>query len=174
MQRIQTRRIIRTALTAALLCLICPISVPFGPVPVTLATFAVCLAAGLLGPWLGACAVGLYLALGALGLPVFSGWSGGISRLFDITGGFLFGYIPLVIVSGLVLRAQAPRICIYLGVMAAMLTCHLPGALWFCYVGETSLPAAFLTASLAYLLPDFIKAIAAVQCAKILAKKLPV
>ena len=83
------RRNVLTALLAAALCVMAPLAVPLGPVPVTLATLGVYLAAGLLGPWRGAAAVGLYLLLGAVGVPVFAGFTAGFPVLFGVTGGYL-------------------------------------------------------------------------------------
>ena len=93
-----------TALLAAALCVMAPMAVPISPIPITLATLGIYLAAGLLGPWRGAAAVGLYLALGAVGVPVFAGFSAGFPVLFGPTGGFLWGYPPCVVVAGLLCR----------------------------------------------------------------------
>ena len=90
-----------TALLAAALCVMAPMTVPLSPVPITLATLGVYLAAGLLGPWRGAAAVGLYLLLGAVGVPVFAGFSAGFPVLFGLTGGFLWGYLPAVLIVSL-------------------------------------------------------------------------
>ena len=91
------RRSIFTALVAAMLCLLAPISVPVGAVPVSLSIFGVCLAA-LISDRRGALmALLLYVALGAVGLPVFAGFSGGAQVLVGPTGGYLFGYIPMAL-----------------------------------------------------------------------------
>lgn len=94
------RQNLLTGLLAAVLCVLAPLAVPMGPVPVTLATLGVYLAAGLLGPARGVTAVGVYLLLGALGVPVFAGFSGGVQQLVGVTGGFLWGYLPCVAMAG--------------------------------------------------------------------------
>ena len=96
------------ALLAAALCVMAPVSVPLGTIPVTLATLCIYLAAGLLGPWRGVSAVGLYLMLGAVGVPVFAGFAAGFPVLFGPTGGFLWGYVPCVMVAGLLCRVGRP------------------------------------------------------------------
>ena len=73
------------------------ISIP-APVPFTLQTFAVFLAPGLLGGKMGTIAVGTYLLLGAVGLPVFAGFSGGIGVLLGATGGYLLGFLLTTLV----------------------------------------------------------------------------
>ena len=104
------RRNVLTALLAAALCVMAPLAVPLGPVPVTLATLGVYLAAGLLGPWRGAAAVGLYLALGAVGVPVFAGFTAGFPVLFGMTGGYLWGYVLCVVIAGLLSRIGRPAL----------------------------------------------------------------
>ncbi len=86
------------------------IPVPGSPVPVVLQNMFILLAGLLLGPVWGLGATSLYLLLGALGLPVFSGGTGGIARLAGPTGGYLAGYLPAVVVVGLLSGMGRPRI----------------------------------------------------------------
>ncbi len=102
------RQNLTTALFAAVLCVLAPFAVPLGPVPVTLATLGVYLTAGLLGPWRGGAAVSIYLLLGALGVPVFAGFTGGFPQLFGPTGGFLWGYLLCALLVGFLTR-RLPR-----------------------------------------------------------------
>lgn len=90
------------AVMAALICVAGPFAVPMpGLVPISLATFAVYLAGGLLGTKKGTVAVLIYVLLGAVGLPVFSGGAGGFAKLFGVTGGYIIGYIPCALLTGL-------------------------------------------------------------------------
>ena len=90
------------AVMAALVCVAGPWSIPMpGLVPITLASFAVYLAGGILGWKKGTVAVLIYVILGAVGVPVFSGGAGGFAKLFGVTGGYIFGYIPCALLSGL-------------------------------------------------------------------------
>lgn len=102
------RRNVTTALLAAVLCMVAPLAMPLGPIPVSLATLGVYLVAGLLGPWRGCTAVGVYLLLGGLGVPVFAGFTGGFPQLFGPTGGFLWGYLLCALTVGLLVR-HLPR-----------------------------------------------------------------
>ena len=79
------------AVMAALICIAGPMTVAVGPVPLSLATFAVILAGAVLGTKRGTAAVGLYLLIGIIGVPVFSGFSGGFQKLAGVTGGYLIG-----------------------------------------------------------------------------------
>ncbi len=100
----KTRNNLVTALMTAALCVMAPMAVPLGPVPVTLATLGVYLAAGLLGPARGSAAVGLYLVLGGVGVPVFAGFTGGFQQFTGPTGGFLWGYLLSALLIGILCR----------------------------------------------------------------------
>ena len=90
-----------TAVMAALICIAGPLTIAAGPVPLSLATFAVMLAGTVLGKKWGTAAAGLYLLIGIIGIPVFSGFSGGFQKLAGVTGGYLAGYLPCAFFTGL-------------------------------------------------------------------------
>ncbi len=89
------------AVMASLICVAGPLSIAVGPVPLSLASFAVYLAGAVLGKKRGTIAAGLYLLIGMAGLPVFSGFSGGFQKIAGVTGGYLIGYLPCAWFSGL-------------------------------------------------------------------------
>ena len=70
-------------------------------VPISLATFAVMLSAALLGAKWGTIATAIYILLGAIGVPVFAGWTAGIGCIAGQTGGYIIGYLPLAFITGL-------------------------------------------------------------------------
>ena len=86
-----------TAAFAAAMALLAPWTVPLGPVPLSVCTLMVYLSAWLLTPGRAVAAVTIYVLLGAVGLPVFSGFLGGVGRLAGPTGGYILGYLPLCI-----------------------------------------------------------------------------
>lgn len=98
------RPVVRTTLgilwAAASIAVGAFLQIPIGPVPISLQTLFVLLAGFLLGPWKGAAAVGLYLVVGWMGLPVFAGGTAGAAKLFGATGGFLVGFLPAVVLAG--------------------------------------------------------------------------
>lgn len=151
------RDYLTAALLGAVLCLLGPFSLPMGPIPLSLATLGVYLAAGLLGPRRGCAAVGLYLLLGALGLPVFAGFAGGIQRLLGPTGGFLLGYLLCALLSGwLVARCKQPwGVPLALGV--STLALYAVGTLWFSLQTQGSVGAALLLCVVPFLVGDGVK-----------------
>lgn len=150
------RRNVLTALLAAALCVMAPLAVPLGPVPVTLATLGVYLAAGLLGPWRGAAAVGLYLLLGAVGVPVFAGFTAGFPVLFGVTGGYLWGYLLCVVVAGaLSRRGRSALLPLWLTCGAVAL--YAAGTLWYMVQSRVGLGGAVLVGVVPCLLGELVK-----------------
>lgn len=132
------RRLTRVALLAAALCVMAPFSLPVGPVPLTLATLGVYLAAALLGPAEGTAAVALYVLLGALGVPVFSGFTGGVQRLAGVTGGYIVGYILCAAVVGLLWRRLDKAWRLALALVCGTAVLYAFGTAW--YVAQTGTP----------------------------------
>ena len=95
-----TKNLVLCAMCAALTCVLAPISIPIGTVPISLATFAVMLSAAVLGPKLGVISQAVYLLLGCIGVPVFAGFSAGVNCIVGPTGGYLMGYLVLALVEG--------------------------------------------------------------------------
>ena len=91
--RSRSRSVAYVALSVALMAVGAWVTVPFGPVPFTLQTFAVMFALFALAPSEALAAIACYLVLGAVGLPVFSGFKGGIASLLGPTGGFIVGFL---------------------------------------------------------------------------------
>ena len=144
-----------TALSACLICVCAWVSIPIAGVPMTLQTFGVAFCGYLLGARGGTVAAALYLALGAVGLPVFAGFGGSLAFLFGPTGGFLLGFIPFALFVGIGARRKS----LFAGIAFAftgLLICHLFGVLWFAYVSAVSPLQAFLLTSLPYLLKDIV------------------
>ena len=96
----KTKDMTLIAVMAALICIAGPLTIPVGPIPLSLATFVVYLAGSVLGRKKGTIAVGLYLLIGIIGVPVFSGFSGGFQKIAGVTGGYLIGYLPCAYLSG--------------------------------------------------------------------------
>ena len=139
-----------SSLFSALIAVCSWIAVPIPPVAFTLQTLAVFLALGILGGKWGCVSIFLYLLMGAVGLPVFSGFRGGPGALLDVTGGFLWGFLA----AGLVYRLLE-KLGMLPAMIAAMLVCYGCGCGWFTvYAGNGSWSAAVMTCVVPYLIPD--------------------
>ena len=93
-----------TALMAAILCIAGPIVIPIGMVPMSFANMAIYLTILLLDKKKAIISVILYLFIGFIGLPVFSGFTGGVGKLFGPTGGYLMGYLVMSLIAGKILE----------------------------------------------------------------------
>ena len=96
------RWMVLASLMAALTAVGAYIHVPIGPVPIVLSTLFVLLSGLLLGSRWGLASMGLYLLVGAIGIPVFAGGKGGFAHFFGPTGGYLFGYVLAAWITGFI------------------------------------------------------------------------
>ena len=119
-----------SALMTAALCILAPLSVPIGPVPITLGVLVVALFPYFLDAKLSVLSVILYLLIGAIGLPVFSGFEGGLQKLVGPTGGYLIGYIPLVLTGGAFIEKSQKRLMHSLGLSLGLILCYALGTVW--------------------------------------------
>ncbi len=131
---IKTRNMVLVALFAALMAICSWISIPT-TVPFTLQTFAVFAAVGLLGGKLGTLSVVVYLLLGAVGVPVFAGFTGGMGVLLGSTGGYLVGFIGSALVMWALEKPGKNRGWLrLLSMVLGLAVCYGFGTLWFLWV----------------------------------------
>ena len=98
-RKTSTYAMVVTALMAAVTCILAPLSVPIGPVPISLTNFAIYLSLYLLDWKKGTLSYLIYLLLGLVGLPVFSGFTGGLAKLAGPTGGYIMVLLPVRLYS---------------------------------------------------------------------------
>lgn len=149
-----------TGLMTAILCLLAPISVqlPFSPIPLSLATFVIYFVIIVLGQKCSFLSVLLYLFLGFAGMPVFSGFAGGVGKLLGPTGGYLIGYLFLPIICGFFVDRWGEKLLpCFFGFLLGTLVCYLFGTIWLCLQAKLSFYAAFSSAALPFILFDIVK-----------------
>lgn len=153
-KRVNLSRIVRAALFAAVTAILAQLAIPMpSGVPVTLQTFAVALTGYILGGYTGAVSIGVYIALGAVGLPVFASMRGGAAVITGATGGFIVGFLPMAMLCGLALKFRNAPAKIALS-SAGLLCCHVTGVLWYAVVAGNAVIPSFLLISAPYLLKD--------------------
>ena len=168
----KTKNMIMTGMFAAVLAVLSQISIPMpSGVPVTLQTFAVTLTGFVLGWKMGGMAAVIYVLLGAVGVPVFSGFSGGLGILFGKTGGFIYGFIFMAALCGLG-ADKKNRVLTAVLSLAGLLICHFFGALQFALLMNMSLPESALLVSVPYLIKDVISVVLAYVVGEVLKKSL--
>lgn len=156
------RSMLSVAVMTAVICVLAPLSLPVGPVPVSLATLALYFAIYILGWKKALLATALYLLLGLAGAPVFSAYTGGAACFAGATGGYLVGYLPLVLVGGLaVSRWQEKLLPSLLGLVFGTAVLYGVGTLWLARLAHLSFGAALLKGVVPFLFGDACKIAAA-------------
>lgn len=170
----EPHRLALCAAMAAVMCVIAPISIPIGPISITGGTLAIYLAAYLLGGAWGAAATLVYLLLGFAGLPVFSNYMGGAARLLGPTGGYLAGYLPMVLLAGFSVelallrfggRKAAAALLQFLGMALATAVLYAFGTAWYCLQAGVDLQKALAACVLPFIPFDLLKMAAALLAA---------
>lgn len=167
---VNTRQLTICAVMAAVMCVLAPVSIPIGPISITGGTLAIYLTAYLLGGKWGALTTLVYLLVGFVGLPVFSNYMGGAERLAGPTGGYLVGYLPMVLLAGGVIQWSAHRFdekgqtgavralaVQLLGMVAATAVLYAFGTAWYCVQAGVDLQKALAACVIPFIPWDLIK-----------------
>lgn len=154
-------------LSAAIIAVCSWISIPL-TVPITLQTMGVVLISGLFGAKRGTLSTFLYILIGAIGVPVFSGFKSGFGVLLGSTGGYIIGFIFTALIVGIVSDKTNKLWALILSMVVGILVCYAFGTAWFAVVyAKTNEPASLATilgwCVIPFLIPDAVKiALAAV------------
>lgn len=157
--KITAKELTLCALFAALNAILSQISIPIGPVPINLAHISTFVAAGLLGARHGALSQFVFVLLGAVGLPVFSGFTGGLFRVVGPTGGYIIAYIGTAFITGFIIERSGKRTMTVLAaaIYSGWIVTYLFGTLWYCYITHTNFAAALMVCVVPFLPGDFLK-----------------
>lgn len=163
---IKTRDLTYIAFCVVLMAICAWMTIPVG-IPLTMQVFAVAFTAAFLGGKRGLIAVIVYILMGAIGLPVFSGMNGGFGVLLGNTGGYIIGYIFMVLVMWL-MEKLCPKLKnrILISMILGLCVCYIFGTAWFIVVYTKNTAAVGIGAALAwcvwpYVIPDIAKLVLA-------------
>jgi len=161
------RYVVLASLMSALTAAGSYIQVPIGPVPIVLTNLFVLLAGLLLERRWALAGMGLYLLVGAIGMPVFAGGRGGVAHFLGPTGGYLFGYALAAWVAGFLShRSRNPLV---LDVLAAVMGClciYALGVPWLKFVTKMTWDRALMAGVVPFMVGDALKASAAIVLAR--------
>ena len=170
-----TQRLTLSALLCALCAVLSQIQIPLPPVPLSLSLLGVHLCGALLGRRWAAAAIGCYVLLGAVGVPVYAGFAGGISVLLGPTGGFLAGYILCAwIIGAITQRSDFTRQSLMLSMAAGTLVCYALGTVWFSFVSGTDFVGSLSACVLPFIPGDALKILLAASLCRRMQKPLRV
>lgn len=161
------------ALMTAVLCVIAPLAVSIGPVPITLATFVIYLFVYVFGTWMSTASVAVYLLMGMVGIPVFSGYTAGIARLAGPTGGYLVGYLLVTLVGGLILDKIKRNVI--MGVVAffvSTILLYALGTAWYMVLLGGTIVEALMVCFVPFIVGDIVKMASATVVGAIVRKAL--
>lgn len=162
MSRATVYQMTTMALMAALMCVVGPMSVPIGPVPISFTNFVIYLAVWLLERQGAAVSYCVYLLIGVVGMPVFSGYSGGLGKLMGPTGGYLIGFIFMAMICSLVTRRTNYHAAFSMAGMAvATAVAYAFGTIWFMVQAKAPLGYSLATCVIPFIPGDLAKIIVA-------------
>ncbi|MGP1349378.1 MAG: biotin transporter BioY [Stomatobaculum sp.] len=151
------------AVMTAVMCIFGPMSVPIGPVPISLTVLTVYLAVYILGMKCGTLAYLVYLLIGFAGVPVLSGYSGGPGKVLGPTGGYLLGFIFMALISGWFIDHFYKNIGLQLlGMLAGLAVCYAIGTLWLAKLTGMSFSQALAAGVIPFIAFDVVKIAVAV------------
>ena len=161
MKKISARTIVEPAIFASIICILAPFSLPIGPVPISLATFAIYLVSGMQKPSRAVTAVCVYILIGMTGIPVFSNFMGGFERIVSPTGGYIIGYIPLVLIPSFILRYNRKFYMYPIAMVCGTIALYACGLGWFMFSMKVSLAKALAVTVLPFIAFDAVKIVIA-------------
>ncbi len=172
-QKITIQQITVISVVTAVLCICAPFTIPIGVIPLSMANLILFLGVYVLGQKNAVISCFIYLCIGFIGIPVYSGFGSGPGKLFGPTGGYFLGYLLMVWIAGFFIDRFTNKIflCI-MGMILGHLTLYLFGTLWLSYQSKLTFGAALALGVLPFLIGDFIKIIVAAFVGRTLRRQL--
>jgi biotin transport system substrate-specific component len=154
----KTKNMITIAVMTAVTCILGPLSINIGVVPISFTNLAIYFSLYLLGTKKGLVSYILYMLIGLVGVPVFSGFTGGLPKLVGPTGGYIVGFIFLALISGVFIeKFENKKILCIIGMILGTAVCYLFGTVWFILSTKTPLAESMALCVFPFLPGDFIK-----------------
>ena len=157
--KLSTRGLIICAIFASITAILAQISIPlpFSTVPLTMQVFAVTISGIILGAKKGLISQLIYVTLGAIGMPVFAGMSGGMGMVFGYTGGFIISFPIMALVIGYVSERNDKVYWIIISMILALVINYSIGTLWYSLVAGVGIVQGFTVCVVPFLIADIIK-----------------
>lgn len=156
--KLSTKTLCMIALMAAVTCILGPLSLPIGPVPISFTNLAIYFAVILLGTKKGTISYLVYLLIGLVGVPVFSGFTGGPGKLLGPTGGYLIGFIFMALISGFFIEHFHYKIGMSIvGMILGTIVTYVFGTAWLAIEAGMGFYAALMAGVIPFIIGDLIK-----------------
>lgn len=162
-----------TAMMAAVMCILGPLSIPIGAVPISFTNLAIYFAVMLIGTRYGTISYILYMLIGIFGLPVFSGYSGGMGKLAGPTGGYIIGFIFMALISGFFINiSKGKKAIIIIGMIIGTIVAYIFGTAWFVFAAKCGIIYALTICVFPFIIGDLAKILIAVFVGDSIKKKI--
>ncbi len=153
--KFSTRQLAVIGVMTAVTCVLAPFSLPIGPVPISLTNLAIYFSLYALGAKLGCVSYVIYLLIGFIGVPVFSGFTSGPGKLLGPTGGYLIGFLPMALIAGLLIdKFISRRVICLLGMVAGTIVAYAFGTIWLAYQAGMDWKAALMAGVIPFIPGD--------------------
>ncbi len=157
-----TKDLTVTAVLAAVICILGPLSVPIGIIPVSLTPLGIYLAIYILGQKKGTIAVCVYILLGLAGMPVFAGFTGGPQKLFGPTGGYIVAYILTALIAGYAVEHFYDNVFLqFAGMFLGLIVLYVIGTIWLAFQAHMTFLQALSAGVLPFVIFDIMKIVLA-------------
>jgi biotin transport system substrate-specific component len=173
--KLDAKFIALVGLMAAVTCILGPLSIPLpvSPVPISLTNLAVYLSVYVLGTKKGTISYLIYLLIGLVGVPVFSSFTGGPSKLLGPTGGYLIGFIFMALLCGIFINKwPGKRILHFIGMVLGTAACYFFGTAWLAFQASMTFSAALAAGVIPFIPGDLAKIIIALLVGPEIRKRL--
>lgn len=171
--KITTKELTLIGLMTAITCILGPLSIPlpFSVVPISFTNLAIYFTVFLLGWKKGTVSYLIYLLIGLVGVPVFSGFSGGVGKIAGPTGGYLAGFLLLAIISGIFIEKFRGKIYMYaIGMVLGLAITYLFGTAWLSLQLDLTFTEGLFMGVIPYIPGDIVKIAAALILGPVLRK----
>jgi len=168
-----TYQYLLAAIGAAIIAILAQVTIPLPLVPITGQTLAIGLVVTILGMRLGVLSVIVYILIGAVGMPVFSGMTGGLGVLVGPTGGYIVGFLPSAIIMGLYMKNIGFTVthAIVANLIGMVVTLAF-GTVWLKIVADLTWTAAFMGGVAPFIIVGVIKAVLAAWLGVVVRRRL--
>ncbi len=162
-RKFNTKTLTLIGVMTAVICIMGPLSIqlPISPVPISLGTLAIYFVIYVLGMKKGTISCCIYLLIGFIGIPVFTGFTSGPAKLLGPTGGYLVGYIFMALICGFVVDKTNNIFACFSGILLGTAVLYLFGTVWLAYQADMTFMAALAAGVLPFILGDLAKIVIA-------------
>lgn len=160
--KLSIQQITTIGVVTAVLCILAPMSIPIGAIPISLTNLVIYISLYILGLKKSCISYLTYLLIGLAGVPVFSGFSGGVGKLFGPTGGYLIGFLPMAVIAGFVIdKVTGKWYMEFFAMIVGTCMAYLFGTCWLSYQAHIGFKTALFTAVVPFIAGDIMKMVIA-------------